>query len=81
MKKNKACQYHLINDCIGQMVTNHAWEKAWKKGKTKPSHIDFNKDWTKLAGKNNPYKGNLPKYDKGRGNRAKLEDLFKEIFD
>lgn len=80
MKKTKACQYHKINDCIGQMVTNHTWEKAWKKGKTKPDHSEFNKDWTKLAGKNNPYKGKLPKYDKDRGNRAKLENLFKEIF-
>ena len=81
MKKSNVCQFHKINDCIGQKVSNHAWEKAWKAGKAKPSRDDFNKDWTKLAGKKNPYKGNIPKYDKERGSSRKLEKLLKEVLD
>ncbi len=80
MKKASMCQYHKLNDCIGQMVVNRAWEKAWKEGKSKPSHKDFNKDWTKLSGRNNPYK-KLPKYDKERGSRSRMKKLFNEIFD
>lgn len=81
MKKASMCQYHKLNDCIGQRAVNHAYEKAFKEGKSKPSRGDFNKAWTKLAGKNNPYKGKLPKYDKERGSRSRMEKLFNEIFD
>ena len=79
MGKANVCQFHLINDCIGQMVSNHGLKNATKGGKSKPNRDDFNKVWTKLAGVDNPYKGKLPKYDEERGSPRRLEKLIKGV--
>lgn len=70
--------FHEMDDRFGQEVVNRSYEKAWKKGKKKPSLEDFNKDWTKVAGKHNKYK-KLPKYDANRGLK-KNKDIFFSIF-
>lgn len=71
--------FHKLCDGFGQDVINKSYEKAWKKGKIKPTLVDLNDDWCKAAGKHNKYK-RLPKYDAKRGLKNKYDDCFERTF-
>ena len=79
---SKKAKIFEVLDMVGQDVINNSYEKAWDKGKHKPSLKELNKDWSKVYGKGKDKKWkHLPKpdYKRGSGDGEGYSKLLREI--